>query len=63
MKTLGLFGVIVADFVGYSGAGVAVGYFLWKKLDFPWWILLVTSIGGLYLASYQLYRLSEKDMK
>ena len=61
-KTLGLFAVIVADFVGYSGAGVLIGYLLWSKASFPWWILLVSSLAGLGMATYRLYQLSKKDM-
>ena len=62
LRSLGLFGVIVVDIVGYTGAGVAIGYFAWIKLNAPWWVLLLTSIAGLWLAMDRLYRLSKRDL-
>jgi F0F1-type ATP synthase assembly protein I len=62
VRTLGLFGVIVSDLLGFTGAGVALGYLAWSKFGFPWWILLVTSLLGLAMAMYRLYKMSQRDM-
>ena len=61
-RKFGLFGVIIVDLVGYTGAGIAMGYLAWKKLNAPWWVLLLTSLAGLTLAMYRLYQLVKKDM-
>jgi F0F1-type ATP synthase assembly protein I len=60
MKGLGLFSIIVADVVGYSGAGVAVGYLAMTKLGAPWWVLVLTTLAGLSLGMYRLYQLSQR---
>ena len=61
-KGLGLFSAITADLIGYTGAGIAVGYWLWKKAGFPWWVLPIFSSAGLALAFYRLYVISKKDL-
>ena len=61
LRTFGLFSVIVMDLVGYTGAGIGLGYYLWKKQGAPWWVLLVFSMAGLSLAMYRLYQISKKD--
>jgi F0F1-type ATP synthase assembly protein I len=60
-KGLGLFGVITGELLGASVVGIGTGYLLWKKLGFPWWVLLVCSIAGLSVAFYRLYLISRKD--
>ena len=60
-RGLGLLSVITADLLGYSGAGIALGYWLWKKVGLPWWVLLLFSMVGLGLAFYRLYEVSKKD--
>lgn len=57
IRQFGMFGIVLGQFLGASGAGVALGWVLWKKAGFPWWILLVTSLLGLSAASYQVIRL------
>lgn len=59
VTNLGLFGVIVADVVAYTGAGVFVGWVALEKLGWPWWVMLVTSITGLTLAMVKVYRISQ----
>lgn len=56
LKQFGMFGLVLGQFLGASGAGVGLGWLLWKKAGFPWWILLVTAGGGLVAASYQVVR-------
>jgi hypothetical protein len=61
-RKLGLFGVIVADLVGCTGAGFALGY--WGNLHwgFPGWIVPVCTLVGLCLAMVHLYFLSKKEL-
>lgn len=63
VRTLGIFSVIVTDLVGYTGAGVALGYFAWKKWGAPWWVVLGASLAGLALAMYRVYQVSQKVWK
>lgn len=60
MKGLGLFSVVVTDLLGYAGAGVALGYFAWKKWDAPWWVLVLFSMAGLVLSMMRVFQLSKK---
>jgi F0F1-type ATP synthase assembly protein I len=61
-KSLGLLGVITADLLGFTGIGIGLGYWLWKKLGMPWWVLIFCTMAGLVLAFYRLYEISKKDM-
>ena len=63
MRSLGYFSIIVADIAGYSGAGIAIGYFAWKKWNAPWWVLLLTSTAGLTFSFYRLYKMTQRDME
>lgn len=60
-RGLGLLSVITADLLGCTGAGVGLGYWLWKKVGLPWWVLLACSVAGLVLAFYRLYVISKRD--
>ncbi len=62
LKSLGLFFVVLTDLVGYTGVGVAIGYYLWAKQGAPWWVLLLTSMLGLGLAFYQVYIVTKNDI-
>lgn len=55
-KQFGMFVIVLSSFVGSSGAGIGIGWLLWKKAGFPWWIILITALAGLYGASYQVVR-------
>lgn len=61
VKGLALFTAILADLIGTTGAGIFIGYMLWKKAGFPWWVILFFSSAGLVLAFYRLYQVSKKD--
>jgi F0F1-type ATP synthase assembly protein I len=61
-KGLALVSIIAAELLGYTGAGIGIGYWLWKKAGFPWWTILIFSSAGLVLAFYQLYQISKKDL-
>ena len=60
-RSLGLFGLIVSDTLICSGIGIGLGYYLWKSLGAPWWVLVLTSVAGLVLAFYRLYKYAERD--
>jgi hypothetical protein len=61
-RKLGLFGVILGDLVGYSGAGIGLGYFAWSRWGAPWWVLLVSGLLGMTWAFYKIYRLGQKEL-
>lgn len=56
VKTLGLFGMIVSDFVVLVGGGSAAGYFLVKKFGYPWITVVLGGLLGLIGVFYHLYR-------
>lgn len=62
LKGIGLLAVVVSDLLGYSGAGIGLGYLAWAKLGAPWWVLLVFSLAGLILAFYKLYQISQREL-
>lgn len=61
VRTVGLFSVIVTDLIGYTGAGIGLGYLAWSKWGAPWWVLLLSSMAGLIVAFYRLYQRSGKE--
>ncbi len=63
LRQFGIFAVVLSAFIGSSGAGVGIGWLLWKKAGFPWWTILITSGLGLYSASVQVYRYQKKLQK
>lgn len=60
LQQFGMFGVVLGQFVGASVVGVGLGWALWKKAGFPWWTILLTSLFGIYAASYQVIRLQRR---
>ncbi len=60
VRDLGLFGVILVDVFGYSCGGLAVGYLAWKKLGFPWWVMILTAVTGLGLAMFRVVQTTRK---
>jgi hypothetical protein len=58
LRDFALFGLIVADLMGYTGAGIALGWGLWKKLGAPSWVLLLTTGAGLVVAMVRVYQRS-----
>jgi F0F1-type ATP synthase assembly protein I len=61
IKSLGYFGVIVGELLGGSIVGVGIGWLLWKKAGLPSLTILVTSILGLSVAFYRIYKLTQRD--
>lgn len=55
-RQLGMFLLVLSTFLGASGVGVGLGWLLWKKAGFPWWVVLITSLLGLYAAVVQVMR-------
>jgi F0F1-type ATP synthase assembly protein I len=62
VKKLGLFTVILSDLIAYIGTGFGLGYLAWAKLNFPFWVMLLSSITGLILAFYKLYLISKRNL-
>jgi F0F1-type ATP synthase assembly protein I len=56
IRQLGMFTIVISSFVGASGAGVGLGWLLWKKVGLPWWVIVITSLLGLYGACVQVVR-------
>ena len=61
LKKVGLLGIIIADLLGFTGAGIGVGYYLCNKLGAPWWVLILSSGSGLGIGMYRVYLLAKKD--
>jgi RsiW-degrading membrane proteinase PrsW (M82 family) len=61
LRSLGYLSIILGDIVGFTGVGVGIGYYTWKKWNAPWWVLLLTSMGGLTLSFYRLYKMTQRD--
>ena len=60
LRDFALFGLIVSDLLGYTGAGIVIGWWLWKKLGFPFWVILLTSGVGLTGAMMRIYQRSNR---
>ncbi len=63
LRQIGLLTVIVSELIGFTGAGVGLGYLAWSKWNAPWWVLVITSMAGLFLAFYRVYLLSKREFK
>lgn len=53
---LAVYSFVLGQFLGGTGAGVGLGWVLWKRAGFPWWILTLTSGAGIYAASQMVIR-------
>lgn len=62
-RQLGLFGVIVTTLIGYTCAGVGLGYWAWIKWGAPFWVLILTTSASLALAMMRVYQLFRKDVQ
>lgn len=62
LQGIGLLAVIISDLIGYTGAGVGLGYLAFSKWGAPWWVLLVSSVAGLLLAFFALYKVSQRSL-
>ncbi len=54
-KSMAIYSAVLADLIGFTGAGIGLGYLGWAKLGFPWWFLLTLTLAGFFLAMYRLY--------
>ncbi|OFZ52851.1 MAG: hypothetical protein A2428_04750 [Bdellovibrionales bacterium RIFOXYC1_FULL_54_43] len=61
IKNFGLFSIIITDVLGYTGAGIAIGYFVSRKWGAPLWVLAITTIAGFTLGMFRVYQISKKD--
>jgi hypothetical protein len=53
---MAVYALVLGQFLGGTGAGIGIGWYLWKKMDFPWWTLLFTAAVGIFVASIQVIR-------
>ena len=60
VRDLGLFMVVVSEVMTSTGLGLALGYYLWKKSGFPAWTGVVSSLAGLALAMFRVYRFTQR---
>lgn len=58
----GLLTIILADLIGYPGIGLGLAYFAHSKWGAPLWLLMPTTLIGLVLAFYQIYRISKREL-
>jgi F0F1-type ATP synthase assembly protein I len=61
LRSLGYFSVIIGDITACTGLGVGLGYLAWSRWGAPWWVLMMTSMAGLILAFYRLYRMTLRE--
>jgi hypothetical protein len=59
IRSLGLFTYIIGDLLVCTGLGIGAGYWAWKHWGAPFWVIMLTSMIGLGLAFYRLYRASQ----
>ena len=62
LRKLGLVSVILGELIACTGAGIGLGYLAWSKWGAPKLIFLPTSLLGLFLGFYQIYRTSKNDL-
>jgi hypothetical protein len=62
LRKLGLVSVVLGDLLGYTGAGMGIGYLAWKKLSTPAWVIALSAGAGLVLAFYRIYQISKKEL-
>ncbi len=62
LRKLGLLAVILGDILGYSLAGIGLGYLAWTKLKFPAWVMILSSVMGLFFGFYRLYEITKKEL-
>jgi len=58
-----LFGITLGVVFSYTGVGIALGYYLWKKQGLPWFVLVFFSLLGLTGAIFQLIRVMKRIEK
>lgn len=63
MHPLAVYGVVLSSFLGYTGAGFGLGYWLWKSVGVSWWVMLATTMMGLAFACWSIIRLQQKQEK
>lgn len=61
-RKLGLFGIILGDLIGFTGAGIALGYLAWTKWGAPGWVVGVTGGVGMAIGFYRIYCLSKREL-
>jgi F0F1-type ATP synthase assembly protein I len=62
LRGIGLLSIIVGDLVGFTGAGLGLGYLAWTKLHTSVWAMVLGGLVGLTLSMVKLYQLTKKDL-
>jgi hypothetical protein len=62
IRQVGLLSVILWDLLGITGIGIGLGYLAWAKWGAPWWVLLLSSLGGMTLGFYRIYQISKREL-
>lgn len=62
LRSLGLFSIIVSELLGFTGAGIGLGYLAWKKLGAPVWTVMILGMVGLGISMFRLNRMSQREM-
>jgi F0F1-type ATP synthase assembly protein I len=60
-RQLGLLSVISGILIGYTGAGVGLGYLAFAKLGFPYLTLVITGLIGFGLAMVRIYQVAKLE--
>lgn len=61
LRSLGYFSIIIGDIAACTGIGIGIGYLAMHRWGAPWWVLMISSMAGLVLAFYRLYRMTMRD--
>jgi F0F1-type ATP synthase assembly protein I len=56
VQAMAAYGFVLGQFLGGTGAGIGIGWYLWTKRGLPWWTLLITTALGILVASIQVIR-------
>ena len=62
LRKMGLIWVVISDIVGFTLAGVGLGYLLWGKLHWSVWVMILFPMLGLGLGFYQVYKATQKEL-
>lgn len=56
MKThpLAIYAAVFSNFIGYTGAGFGLGYWLWKRYAVSVWVLVILTLAGFAVACWRI---------
>jgi F0F1-type ATP synthase assembly protein I len=59
LRSLALLSAVLVDTVGFTLAGLGLGYLAWRYWDWPWWFMVLSGILAFVMGIYRLYQFSE----